>query len=304
MAGRVRVRQIDDDEGNRLMRIVRRGSGSVVTWRRAQMVLWSAQGMSVPQIARLAFTSEDRVRDVLHNFNADGFDSVYPRYRGGRPPQFTLAQRREIKKIAKSKPAEHGLPFSRWSLAKLADFLVAEGVVEDISHEGLRELLRAEGVSFQSVKTWKSSAADPEYAAKKARIDHLYAVADRAAEPAAGGTDAAAAPGDPEVVFCVDLCRVRAAEPSAQAGPSVGPPRRHPPGPGRAAPAAAARHLPPHRRGAAPVRGAGPGRRQDVRAREAAQEAGSSSWSSAATCAACTRRRCGSRSSATITPRT
>jgi hypothetical protein len=90
---------------------------------------------------------------------------------------FTLAQRREIKKIAKSRPAEHGLPFSRWSLAKLADFLVAEGVVEDISHEGLRELLRAENVSFQAVKTWKASA-DPDYAAKKARVDHLYAVAD------------------------------------------------------------------------------------------------------------------------------
>ena len=106
---------------------MRRGSGSVVTWRRAQMVLWSAQRMSVPQIARLAFTSEDRVRDVLHNFNADGFDSLYPRYAGGHPPVFTLAQRREIKKIAKSAPADHGLPFSRWSLAKLADFLVAEG---------------------------------------------------------------------------------------------------------------------------------------------------------------------------------
>ena len=111
MAGRVRVREISDDEGNRLKRIVRRGSGSVVTWRRAQMVLWSAQGMSVAQIAGLAFTSEDRIRDVLHNFNADGLDSLYPRYAGGRPPVFTLAQRREIKKIAKSKPAEHGLPF-------------------------------------------------------------------------------------------------------------------------------------------------------------------------------------------------
>src|ERR1700746_3448283 len=124
MAARVRIWGIDDDEGNR--RIVRRGSGSVVTWRRAQMVLWSAQGMSVPQIAGLAFTSEDRVRDVLHNFDADGFESLYPRYAGGHPPVFTLAQRREIKKIAKSRPAEHGLPFSRWSLAKLADFLVAE----------------------------------------------------------------------------------------------------------------------------------------------------------------------------------
>jgi hypothetical protein len=41
-------------------------------------------------------------------------------------------------------------------------------------------------VSFQSVKTWKSSA-DPDYAAKKARVDQLYAIADRATEPAAGG---------------------------------------------------------------------------------------------------------------------
>jgi hypothetical protein len=40
-----------------------------------------------------------------------GFSSLYPRYRGGRPPKFTLPQRREIKKIAKSRPAEHGLPF-------------------------------------------------------------------------------------------------------------------------------------------------------------------------------------------------
>jgi transposase len=144
---RLRVREIDDDEGRRLVRIVRRGTGSVVTWRRAQMVLLSAQGMDVPAIARVAFTSEDRVRDVIRNFTADGFSSLYPRYRGGRPPKFTVGQRREIKKIGKSKPADLDLPFSAWSLSKLAEFLVAEGVVDDISHEGLRMLLREEGVT-------------------------------------------------------------------------------------------------------------------------------------------------------------
>jgi transposase len=194
VAERVRVREIDDDEGRRLVRIIRRGSGSVVTWRRAQMVLLSAQGMSVTSIAKVAFTSEDRVRDVIRNFNADGFSSLYPKYKGGRPPKFTLPQRREVKKIAKAKPAEYDLPFSTWSLAKLADFLVAEGVVDDISHEGLRVLLREEGVTFQRLKTWKTSK-DPRYAAKKARIEHLYAIADREAIPQAG---------DPEVVFCVD----------------------------------------------------------------------------------------------------
>jgi hypothetical protein len=35
---------------------------------------------------------------VIGNFNADGFASLYPRYKGGRPPKFTLRQRREIKK--------------------------------------------------------------------------------------------------------------------------------------------------------------------------------------------------------------
>jgi transposase len=153
--------------------------------------------MDVPAIAKVAFTSEDRVRDVIRNFNADGFSSLYPKYKGGHPPKFTLAQRREIKKLAKSKPAEHDLPFSTWSLAKLADFLVAEGVVDDISHEGLRVLLREEGVTFQRLKTWKASK-DPDYAAKKARVEHLYAIADREIPPE---------DEDPEIVFCVDLCR-------------------------------------------------------------------------------------------------
>lgn len=82
-----------------------------MTWRRAQLVLLSAQGMPVAKIAEVTFTSTDRVRDVIHNFNADGFDSLYPKYKGGRPKKFTFAERREIKKIVKSKPAEHGLPF-------------------------------------------------------------------------------------------------------------------------------------------------------------------------------------------------
>jgi transposase len=145
---RVQVREISNDEGNRLLRIVRRSSGSVVTWRRAQMVLLSAQDMDVPMTAKVTFMSPDRVRDVLHNFNADGFDSLQPKYAGGRPPKFDLAQQAEIKKIALGRPADHGLPFSTWNLSKLADFLLAEGVVEGISHEGLRVLLREQGVSF------------------------------------------------------------------------------------------------------------------------------------------------------------
>src|ERR1700712_591341 len=194
MAERVQVRDLGPAEGMKLLGIVRRGSGSVVRWRRAQIVLWSAQAMDVPAIARIAFTSEDRVREVIHNFNADGFDSLAPKYRGGRPAKFTLPERQRIKKIALSRPQDHRLPFSTWSLSKLAEFLVAEGVVDDISHEGLRVLLREEGVSFQVIKTFKQSN-DPDFEAKKNRILELYAIADGRTEPG---------PGDPTVVVCMD----------------------------------------------------------------------------------------------------
>ena len=190
----LRVREVTVEEGNRLLRIVRRSSGSVVTWRRAQMVLLSVQGIDVSQIARVTFTSADRVREVINNFDEDGFDSLYPKYAGGRPPTFTLPQRRQTKKIALSRPRDHGLPFSTWSLTKLAEFLVAEGVVDDINHEGLRMLLRNEGVSFQVIKTFRAST-DPDYEAKKNRVLELYDIAEGQAE---------AGPDDPTVVFCVD----------------------------------------------------------------------------------------------------
>ena len=150
--------------------------------------------MDVPAIAKIAFTSEDRVRAVIHNFNVDGFESLAPRYAGGRPPTFTLGQRREIKKIALSRPTDHDLAFSTWSLSKLAEFLVAEGVVDDISHEGLRVLLREEGVSFQVIKTFKASN-DPDFEAKKNRVLELYDIADGKAP---------LGPDDPTVVICFD----------------------------------------------------------------------------------------------------
>jgi hypothetical protein len=194
VAERVRVREITNDEGNRLLRIVRRSSGSVVTWRRAQMVLLGAQDMDVSQIAQVTFASPDRVRDVLHNFNLDGFDALYLRYRGGRPPSFTLAQRRAITQLALSRPVDHDLPFSTCRSRSWPSSWSLRGWSTITCHEGRRVLLREEGVSFQMIKTWKQSS-DPDFEAKKNRILHLYGLMD-------GTVDAQ--PGDPDAVVCVD----------------------------------------------------------------------------------------------------
>ena len=66
------------------------------------MVLLSAQGMDVAAIAKVAFTSEDRVRAVIRNFDADGFGSLHLQYKGGQAPKFTLctaAGNREARQV-------------------------------------------------------------------------------------------------------------------------------------------------------------------------------------------------------------
>jgi transposase len=210
----------------------------------------------------------------------DGFDSLFPKYKGGRPRTFTLPERREIKKMAKSKPVEQGLPFSIWSLTRLADFLVAEGVVDDISHEALRVLLREADVCFQRVKTWKTSR-DPDYATKKARVERLYAIVDGEVIP----EDC-----ELEVVFCTD-----------EFGPLILMPH-----PGRQWVERGGRHKNPDRE-PRPRRRATYTRPHGVRHLFAAYDLGKdqfyghikrprtgpSSWSSAATRARCTRPRCG-----------
>ena len=149
MAERVAVRDITNEEGRKLLSIVRRGSGSVVRWRRAQIVLWSAQSDGRPghrqdrlHVRRPGQRGHPQLQRRRVRF-------VGREVLGGRPPKFTQPERRQIKKIALSRPVDHDLGFSTWSLSKLAEFLVAEGVVDDISHEGLRVLLGEEGVSFQ-----------------------------------------------------------------------------------------------------------------------------------------------------------
>jgi hypothetical protein len=198
---------------------------------------------------------------------------------------FTLAQRQQIKKLALSRPQDHDLPFSTWSLAKLADFLVAEGVVDDISHEGLRTLLDDEAVSFQRLKTWKQSC-DPDYQAKQNRLLHLYGLMD-------GTCDVA--PGDPEVVLCLDEFGPLNLQPPSR--PPVGPPQR-----GRTPPAPpAASHLQAPARGAPPVRPLRPVTGQALRSR---QSAAASCSDSCATCAPCIHARSAWRSCWTTPART
>jgi transposase len=166
------VRPVTMAEGQRLQRIGRTAKDPVKL-RRAIVVLMSAQGQSVPDIAHLLDCSPEYVRGVIHAFNESGFAALDPKWSGGRPKTISEAARRKIRLIARCCPRDLGLPFSFWSLSKLSDHLVATGVVASISRETVRQILRSGGISWQATKTWKAST-DPDFIAKMRRVLDLY----------------------------------------------------------------------------------------------------------------------------------
>ncbi len=77
------VREPTDEEYQELPRMTRQEIGRVS--QRAQKVLLSARGQSVPEIGRLVETSRVTVRCWLRRFAVDGPAGLYDEPRTGRP---------------------------------------------------------------------------------------------------------------------------------------------------------------------------------------------------------------------------
>lgn len=146
MAERVKVRRLTPEEGQRLLRIVRRGEsaqgGNIVRWRRATMILASAGGNTVPVIARLLAAEEDTVREVIHRFNEIGLQALDPQWAGGRPRLLSDDDEAFVVATATTGPRARGLPFTRWSLRKLGAYLRDHPQHPvHLGREGLRALI-------------------------------------------------------------------------------------------------------------------------------------------------------------------
>ena len=159
------VRDLTPAEGRQLTRILK-STTTVAYLRRAQVVAFSGQGMKAKEIAKHLHLHEEYVRELIRQFNDGGFKALRPRKRTGRPSKYAPEEISMMLEFAGTRPQDIGLPFTVWSLRKLADFLIQRGIVKELHPTTLGRLLKENGFSFQRTKTWKESN-DPDFKAKK-----------------------------------------------------------------------------------------------------------------------------------------
>jgi transposase len=139
--------------------------------RRYRLVAEVAQGRSIAEAADRVGCDVTMGYQWVHRFNDSGFatfeQAPNPQ---GRRPIITGPQIRELIDVALSSPTERGLPFSAWTVPKLAEYCRRRGLLPPITDEWVRRLLRREGLRAQRIRTWKTSS-DPAFDRKKNSSD-------------------------------------------------------------------------------------------------------------------------------------
>jgi transposase len=135
---------------------------------RAQMVLLAAERRLVAEeIAGIVRASEETVRRWLKRYLAEGVEGLRDAPRPGSPRKVTEEYRELLVQAVRHRPRSLGLPFSLWTLRRLADHM-AERTGIRVEYETVRLRLKAEGIVLSRPQHTITSP-DPEYALKKRR---------------------------------------------------------------------------------------------------------------------------------------
>ena len=132
--------ELSPEEKRSLKDLLSKGRHSSRELLRAQVLLKADAGIKKEEIALQVGVCRATVFNILRTYRSQGLNSsLYDAPRSGRSPRITPEQRAHITAIACSEAPEG---HERWTLRLLADRLVELKVVDEISYENVRRILK------------------------------------------------------------------------------------------------------------------------------------------------------------------
>jgi transposase len=130
---------LSEDQETRLVEIVSRGVANARTIRRAHTLLYAWEGYNDERISELLRCSPNTVRNTRKAFKERGLDSLYEKPRPGATPRLGGQAEAHLVALACSQAPEGR---GHWTMQMLADQLVVLGLVDKVSDETVRRVLK------------------------------------------------------------------------------------------------------------------------------------------------------------------
>lgn len=142
MSRQLKVRTPSAAEMRQLRQILEESTNAPLC-RWAEALLFYGAGLNAQSIAEALAVHVNTIYTCLHRFARRGISLFHRVPRQGAPSRITAAQIDEIAQTAEQSPADFGLPYGRWSLAKLQEYLIHQRhLLKAISREHLRRVLK------------------------------------------------------------------------------------------------------------------------------------------------------------------
>lgn len=148
-----------------LLTILETATDSIIR-RRAEVILWLSLTPNASEVAELMNLHLNTVLDYLRRFRRRRLRWVTDRKKGGPPRRIPLRVERQILAIAQHDPADYGLDYGTWSLARLQWFVTKKRkLIKRISREQLRRILKKGGFGFgaSSARSIRTIPAAPPF---------------------------------------------------------------------------------------------------------------------------------------------
>jgi transposase len=162
------ARTLSHQEEESLLKLSR--SSDTIIHRRSRIVVLSAQGRAVKEIAERLGMHSNSIRAVINSFNECGIDCLYPKPRPGRPRKFDQGCCDKIVELVRHKPTDFSVESGAWTLSEAVEVIKGRQVVSSMCIESLRLVMKRAGLSWKRVKGW-IAPSDPRYEERKKKIE-------------------------------------------------------------------------------------------------------------------------------------
>ena len=137
--------KLTDEERSQLTDLTHKGKAGARKINRARVLLLADAGKRDPEIMDAVGVGDSFVERTRQRFAAGGVErALNDKPRPGRPPTLDGKQEAFLVALTCSDSPEG---YETWTMRLLADKLVELGVVEDISHETVRQTLKKTSLS-------------------------------------------------------------------------------------------------------------------------------------------------------------
>lgn len=123
-----------------LRQLISKGSEKARKLTRCRILLLADEGRTDPRIVEALQVTRNTIRTVRSRYVTQGLEAaINEQPRTGAPKKFSGRQRARITAVACSEPPEGR---SRWTLRLIADRLVELEMVDSISHQTVKRILK------------------------------------------------------------------------------------------------------------------------------------------------------------------